>query len=866
MIKYLHTLIFFCSLAFLPLQAQLSIQEFMYNNPGEDLYEYVKIQNRSGAALNIADYSMSAGMEATFPDYTLNSGNWFFVVADSVAFASDFADNLSSENIIVQATGALNNGGETIAISDASGQVIDVVTYSDGDGWPTFADGNGSSLTYCGPLMADKSNPELWNLTVFPLGVIVNDQPIYGLLGDVVSQCNSRGSVTFYTNKISVLESAGIASIPIYIYRANQDLVEVEFTTADGTAMVVEDYQLITSAVSSDNDTIDTYMIEVMINDDSVQENDETFTLSFDFFTSTYLSLTASIEVNIIDNDTPLTESLILTGVWDAQPGFSGTKGAEFYALDDIPDLSVFGVGVVNNGNGTDGVEFTFPAESVDAGTFIYLAEDELEFMDYYGFAPNYTFGQINVNGDDAIELFENAQPLDVFGDANLDGTGSAWEYLDGWAYRVSGTSQDFDTFNEGNWTYSGVDALDGPATNAETANPFPIGTYSTMVSTEVILNDDSFTFPVGTTSGNLDVIANDQIPVAINTMAIESPPSNISVVVNPDFSIDFSAPNGYCGTDNFSYVIFYDGGVQEAFVSLSIDCPINYPLLDISSVTVEDAEGVATEIGTSCELIGNVYGVNLSTTGALFTIIDDNGDGIAVFNNDSNLGYEVTEGDVVSIRGTITQFNGLTEIVADEIEKVGESAALLNARSVDFLDESTESNLVELNSVMYVDITQWGGGNSGFNFSVRDNNGFESEIRIDNDVDLFLMPAFGDEFSTLDIRGIGGQFDNSSPFDGGYQLLPRYASDINFTFVSVDDVLGTQLDLFPNPTSKSLTLTSEEPLDEVRISDAVGRLMIQIMNPALQSEIDVQSLNAGMYTVQCIKGDSTFALRLIVQ
>ncbi len=863
MIKYFYSLFVLSCLLWSPLKAQLSIQEIMYNNPGEDIYEYVKVWNFTQDDINLADYSMSAGLEATFPNIILTTGDFFFVVSDSMAFVSTFN---FFDHPVVQATGALNNGGETITIINLDGEIIDEVSYSDGDGWPTFADGNGAALIFCGvDALDDKNDPALWNILPGDIDFEVDGQPIYGNLSGINFQCASRGIISFYSNRISVLENAGTISIPLYINVATQDTIDVEITTSDGTALAIEDYELTTANVFTDTDTMDVFAIELTINDDSDLEANETFEIEIPRASNQFLALTNTIEVTIIDNDEPLTEGLILTGVWDAQPGFSGTKGAEFYALNDIPDLSVYGVGVVNNGNGSDGVEFTFPAESVDAGTFIYLAEDEAEFMDYYGFAPNYIFTQININGNDAIELFENAQPLDVFGDANMDGTGTAWEYLDGWAYRISGSTQDFDAFNEGNWAYSGIDALDGPATNAEASNPFPIGTYSTMVSTEVILNDDSFTFPLGTTSGNLNVIANDAIPVVITDMVIETPPLSINVVVNADFSIDFTAADGFCGGDAFSYAIFYDGGVQEAFVSIDIDCPANFPLLDISQVTMEDADGVATEIGTTCELIGNVYGVNLSTTGALFTIIDDNGDGIAVFNNESNLGYEVTEGDVVSVRGTITQFLGLTEIVAVEIEKIGEGANLLDARTVSVLDESTESNLVEIDGLRYVDITQWGGGNSGFNFMVT-NGTNEFVIRIDNDVDLFLLPAPGNESASMIIAGIGGQFDSSSPFDGDYQLLPRNESDISFIIISVDDVLGTQLELYPNPTSKSLTLTSEEPLDEVRISDAMGRLMIQVQKPALQSEIDVQSLNAGMYTVQCIKGESTFALRLIVQ
>ncbi|NJN50170.1 MAG: T9SS type A sorting domain-containing protein, partial [Polaribacter sp.] len=144
--------------------------------------------------------------------------------------------------------------------------------------------------------------------------------------------------------------------------------------------------------------------------------------------------------------------------------------------------MSLFGVSSVSNGGGSSAgnIGFTFPAGSATAGSFIYVASESTGFNDFFGFAPNYTTGQLNVNGDDSIELYENGQIIDVFGNVNVDGTGEPWEYTDGWAYRKSVTGPESTTFTVANWTYSGIDALDGFATNAAAGNnKFPIGTYS---------------------------------------------------------------------------------------------------------------------------------------------------------------------------------------------------------------------------------------------------------------------------------------------------------------------------------------------------------------------------------------------------
>ena len=76
----------------------------------------------------------------------------------------------------------------------------------------------------------------------------------------------------------------------------------------------------------------------------------------------------------------PPTPMLSLQGVldlyWsvpDGDPegiGYSGTDGKALHlkAIGDISDLSLYGLGIANNGGGTDGVEYTFPQISVSSG------------------------------------------------------------------------------------------------------------------------------------------------------------------------------------------------------------------------------------------------------------------------------------------------------------------------------------------------------------------------------------------------------------------------------------------------------------------------------------------------------------------
>ena len=56
-----------------------------------------------------------------------------------------------------------------------------------------------------------------------------------------------------------------------------------------------------------------------------------------------------------------------------------------------------------------------------------------------------------------------------------MDGTGTAWDHIDGWAYRNEG-SEASSIFDISEWFFSGPNALDGETVNELAQVPFPIG------------------------------------------------------------------------------------------------------------------------------------------------------------------------------------------------------------------------------------------------------------------------------------------------------------------------------------------------------------------------------------------------------
>ncbi len=173
---------------------------------------------------------------------------------------------------------------------------------------------------------------------------------------------------------------------------------------------------------------------------------------------------------------------------------------------------------------------------------------------------------------------------------------------------------------------------------------------------------------------------------------------------------------------------------------------------------------------------------------------------------NDSGMVYNV--GDLLQITGTVGQYRGMTQLsVADptadilvlgqgtvpEPKKLSVEEWLENA-------EMYEGSLIKFNGLTKVE-GDWPGGVSFGNF-VFSNGVTEFTFRVDSDTDIDenVEPVY-----PINCVGISGQYTSADPANNGYQLLPRFYTDI------VQDV-----HVPPNPNFALLT-----PGDGVEITIA---------------------------------------------
>lgn len=299
----------------------------------------------------------------------------------------------------------------------------------------------------------------------------------------------------------------------------------------------------------------------------------------------------------------------------------------------------------------------------------------------------------------------------------------------------------------------------------------------------------------------------------------------------------------------NGTYPTYGTPGAANACVTITR----NYPLYSISDIDGIDANGVADSTGVTCELRGIVHCIDFDgDNGYDFRLANSNGVGIRIFSPSDINSYVVMAGDSIHIKGEVEQFAGNLQFTPDSIMVASMGNMTVMPTVVTQLDETTENRYVTLENMMLVDPTEWTGMGSGFNVRITSMGSTDTfTMRIDNDVDLYNLPAPGGVFS---VTGWGGQFDFSSPFDEGYQLLPCGSAQV----VNVNEVAAPALytRLYPNPARQSLTVESSATIETLIVYNTLGQVVLTKDNVAANSiQINTANLDNGMYTATVVAG-----------
>lgn len=611
--------------------------------------------------------------------------------------------------------------------------------------------------------------------------------------------------------------------------------------------------------------------------DDTVVEMDETAVFSIFSLTSGLVAGSdTSITVTITDNDVSATACSDLF-FSEYIEGSSNNKALEIYnPTSSIIDLTPYLV--IESGNGGSFTDTLDISGTLAPGAVYTLCTDQADPTLQALSDTILSFPSVaHFNGDDALILWNGTDTLDIIGVPGVD-PGSSWPV--GTGSTQNHTLVRMPTVNEGTTDWSiganqwnvnpqnffsdyGVHTMNPcggggnpivsfQSAGASFAEDFGVAQFNVVISNanagattvDVMVNGGS------ATSGSDYTFTS---PTTISFPAGSSAPQTVSVTLTDDAlnegneTIDFQLQNPTNGAT-------IGGG---SFTLVITDNDQSIPTYSIGAVTTNDANGEPDSSLVYCAIEGIVLGVNLNGNGAQFTV-NDGSDGIAIYSSSALAGFTVNEGDGVRVIGEIDQFSGLTQMYADSAVVLSQGNPIPSPTIVTVLNEDTESELVEIQNVSLVDPTEWTGQGSGFNVDVTDGTNTYT-VRIDNEVDLYSQPA---PTGTFHVRGIGGQFDSSSPYDSGYQLLPRYAADIIPTISLDENELNVRL--YPNPFRSQLIIESDQSA-QVRIINSIGSLIYE-GSVKEETTLSTEAWSTGLYLIELSTENSIRTYRVIKQ
>ncbi|MBM3883057.1 MAG: hypothetical protein FJ387_25630 [Verrucomicrobia bacterium] len=229
--------------------------EIMYHPPGGDAFEFIELTNLGGTPLDLGGFSLG-GVSFIFPQGSILPAGARWVLA-SDANPSAFAARYPSVIVAGAFGGSLANGGERLALKDATGRVVAAVNYSDENGWPKAADGGGYSIEVLDP-DGDPDAPANWQASAQVGGSPGRPNPtpalpfvrLSELLAENLTAHNHEGT---YPDFIE-LHNAGGAPVDLSGWRLSDSAAPAAFVFPAGTLIGPGGY-LVVWADSATNTT-----------------------------------------------------------------------------------------------------------------------------------------------------------------------------------------------------------------------------------------------------------------------------------------------------------------------------------------------------------------------------------------------------------------------------------------------------------------------------------------------------------------------------------------------------------------------------------------------------------------------------------
>lgn len=210
-------------------------------------------------------------------------------------------------------------------------------------------------------------------------------------------------------------------------------------------------------------------------------------------------------------------------------------------------------------------------------------------------------------------------------------------------------------------------------------------------------------------------------------------------------------------------------------------------PLLTVAEARYDgNGDGIPDLLGDTVTVnaVATCEGDLFSSGSSLSFYVQDNTAGVNVYAYPE---YEpsggVAAGDELSITGTVDFYNGLTELKPIEQMQVLSTPGppsplrLLRHQPVSETLEGLLLSVGDESAGEWVTVaTTPSSSGGGHNFDVW-NGDISIAVRVEGSTGINLSSVYPG--ARLFLTGLGGQYDSEPPYDTGYQILPRYQSDL---------------------------------------------------------------------------------------
>ncbi|MCH2192524.1 T9SS type A sorting domain-containing protein [Kordia sp.] len=373
----------------------------------------------------------------------------------------------------------------------------------------------------------------------------------------------------------------------------------------------------------------------------------------------------------------------------------------------------------------------------------------------------------------------------------------------------------------------------------------------SSIPSVSIVTPGDGATFDPGTSSvdvsftvQNLDLmVAGNQVNITVNSDPTDT-----------DVSSPYAVPTMNGGMYSVTVELLENNIVIDTkMVSFSVAS-----ITQVSSITELRNGNLGDYYELDAEAIIS-YIVTENTRNQKY--IQDSGAGILIDDTAGTLSTTLAAGDgIFGLQGQLSQFSGVLQFVPISnlpgASSSGNSITPLfvTANELATNGEAYESRLIR---VLNVEFSDMGNFADNTNYTVTTAGGSDTTV---------CRASFGDEdligtaipAVPVDIIGLGGEFN------GSYQVLPRFSSDIDTT-LSTEEFGTTEFNMYPNPaTGNIVTIASaSNNTKDVQVYSILGK---QVINTTITNTLNIADLQSGVYVVKITDNGKSATKKLVIK